>query len=103
MIEAIWGLGKGKMRDSGHWLRVWELFDRIVEMPQEQRVDALRELEDNEAVRTEVEALLRANDNAGDSTPETDGNEQAPLLQPGTRVGCWQVESLLGRGGMGEV
>ncbi|KGM50885.1 hypothetical protein N792_02695 [Lysobacter concretionis Ko07 = DSM 16239] len=91
------------MHDSEHWLRVWELFDRIVELPSAQRADALRELEDDEAVRAEVAALLRANDSHGESSPAADGSEQAPRLWPGTEVGCWQVQSLLGRGGMGEV
>ncbi|HUH89555.1 MAG TPA: serine/threonine-protein kinase [Lysobacter sp.] len=91
------------MHDSEHWLRVWELFDRIVELPSAQHADALRELEADEAVRAEVAALLRANDNHGESTPAADGSEQAPRLPPGTRIGCWQAQSLLGRGGMGEV
>ncbi len=90
------------MHGSERWLRIWDLFDRIVELPQGQRAQALQKLEGDEAIHTEVEALLRANDNDRDTSPAS-GNDPAPRLSPGTQVGCWQVESLVGRGGMGEV
>ncbi|HYE62374.1 MAG TPA: serine/threonine-protein kinase [Phycisphaerales bacterium] len=69
---------------------------------------------DDPALRSEVEALLKFHDGAGeflnDPVPLSDGlNTFAPqhdageTLGPGTRVGEYTIERLLGEGGMGVV
>ena len=89
------------MHDSDRRARAWALFDRVAELPRDERAATLARETDDPALRTEVEALLldydRTEANAG-------GTEQAgPQLATGTDVGRWRVERLIGCGGMGEV
>lgn len=89
------------MHDSDRRARAWALFDRVAELPPAERADALARETDDPALRGEVEALLRDFDQAeAAATPPAD---PGPLLAPGTEVGRWRVDRLLGRGGMGEV
>lgn len=87
--------------DAARWKRVWELFDLLAELDPPQREDRLYAMEPDAGIRNEVLALL-ASDDAGTVVPAAAAPMQ-PRLAPGTRIGRWQVESLLGRGGMGEV
>src|SRR5690625_5279460 len=87
--------------DAAHWKRVWELFDVIAELPHGERAEALNAMEPDPAVRKEVLALLASDDDAT-ATPGP-AAEIPPMLAPQTQVGHWRVESLIGRGGMGEV
>ena len=59
----------------------------------------------DEALRAEVEAMLTAHDNAGDpgSIPAIALSEQMLRLQPGTAVGRYKIDALIGAGGMGQV
>src|SRR5690606_10847615 len=96
-LRALGGPGM----DAVRWKRVWELFDVVAEVDPQGREDALRAMEPDPGIRDEVLALLAADDVATVTSgpiPET-----APKLPAGTHVGSWRVESLLGRGGMGEV
>ena len=91
------------MDDATRWKRVWELFDAVAEMPPEGREAALASLEPDALIREEVRVLL-----AADAAPATGpgpgpGSGSTPMLAPGAVVGHWRVDSLLGRGGMGEV
>lgn len=87
--------------DATRWKRVWELFDTVVEIPHAQRHEHLEAMEADPDIRREVMALL-AEDDLATMDPQP-APAAAPLLSPGTMVGRWQVESLIGRGGMGEV
>lgn len=90
------------MQDAERLQRVWELFDITVELAAEVRAAELAALEPDAGIRTEVEALLLAADtHTLDSTAMPSPLPQ--LLPAGTRVGNWEIDSLLGRGGMGEV
>jgi eukaryotic-like serine/threonine-protein kinase len=59
----------------------------------------------DEAMRAEVEAMLAANDNAGDagSIPAIAVSEQMLRLQTGSVVGRYRIDALIGAGGMGQV
>lgn len=90
------------MTDTPQLQRAWSLFDRLVDLPPEQRRQALEAEAPDPALAGEVEALLRdyeQADAASDALPEP----VPPQLAAGTVVGGWQVAGLLGRGGMGEV
>ena len=101
-ISEIGATGNGFMQDAKRLQRVWELFDLIAEMAVAQRASELTALEPDAGIRAEVETLLQAADNHTlDGSPLP--SPMAPLLPAGTRVGRWEIDSLLGRGGMGEV
>jgi Tol biopolymer transport system component len=87
--------------DSEGWQRVKEVLGAALELPPEERAAYLkRSAQGNEALLREVEALLRAHDQAGDFLQA--GTAPSPL-SPGTRLGPYEVGELLGVGGMGEV
>ena len=90
------------MQEANRLKRVWELFDLIVELPADARAGQLVARESDPSIRAEVEALLHAADmHTVDATALL--APLPPLLSPGTAVGRWKIDSLLGRGGMGEV
>ncbi len=93
------------------WDRIAELFSSALEMPAAARhayvADASRG--DGE-LRREVLAMLEAHEGGTpllleeDHRPRlSDPAQRASDLAPGTRIGPWQVENLVGQGGMGEV
>ncbi|WP_222565703.1 serine/threonine-protein kinase [Novilysobacter antarcticus] len=90
------------MQDAKRLQRVWELFDLVVELPPGARARGLADLEPDAEIRTQVQALLH---DADTHTVDADALRAPlpPLLAPGTRVGRWEIDKLLGRGGMGEV
>lgn len=94
------------------WSRLRDLLERAIDLPVQQRRDYLaRECPDDPDVRREAEAILEAHDAAGTyldppqspwfDTPATESD--APLLTPGTLLGTFEIVSLLGAGGMGQV
>jgi serine/threonine-protein kinase len=85
------------------WNTLWGLFDRVVERPVAERAAWLDARCDDDGMRRELDALLRAHDRQ-DSLLDCDpiAVEDA-ALEPGERIGAWQVLSILGVGGMGEV
>ena len=78
-----------------NWRRIEELFHRASELPTAGRgAFLLAECEDDEDVRTEVEALLSAGD-SGDELPR-------PFfpagLRPGERIGRYEILAACGQG-----
>ena len=97
--------------DPQHWQRVKEIFQGALERHAADRVSFLdRECGAQADVREEVESLLRSYEVAG-SFMESPAVAQAAdalagaeqRLTPGQRVKHYQIVSLTGEGGMGEV
>ena len=93
---------------ANQWERARALFQSALEKPEPDRTAFLADAcEGDEAIRREVEALIAAHDAAGGflETPvfRVNSDTVAPALQPGDRLGNFEVLGVLGRGGMGEV
>ena len=104
---------------NAHWERIQELFDAALALDQPGRDALLTEACDgDEELLREVQSLLAAHDDAGSfiqpSVTAIEGSrsrrdrgedfeEPPPALLPGTRLGRYEIESCLGKGGMGEV
>jgi serine/threonine-protein kinase len=103
--------------DSARWQRIRELFERAVELDAVERAALLDADCDGDArLRAEVEAMLAADAQAqqadtavGKAAPELlaelaahDQREHAARWI-GRRMGAWQLEREIGRGGMGAV
>ena len=93
-----------------NWARVKEVFAGARALSTDSRPAYLAEAcAGNEALRQEVESLL-ASDQRAKSFLEApamvrvdDARDQATLMMEGQRLGVYQVQALLGAGGMGEV
>ena len=93
-------------------LEIRDVFDRAASLPPKERGAFLaRACGTNEALRHEVERLLAADARLGSafdtepgSDPATGSSAAAAMsLQPGTRLGPYEIVDALGVGGMGEV
>ncbi len=90
------------------WRRIREVLASALERPPGERAAFLEAACGGDAkIRREVESLLDA-DASEPTVVVTPGNaadalEPRPELEPGTRLGPYEVRSLIGRGGMGEV
>jgi eukaryotic-like serine/threonine-protein kinase len=91
------------------WRQVDELYHAALAQPAGQRAAFLAQAcARDEALREKIESLLKAHERAGgflDSPvwPRRFGLADQTGLKPGTQVGPYQILSLLGVGGMGEV
>ena len=86
------------------WPRVKEIFQSALDQPPEKRSAFVREAcgADDE-VRTEVESLLLAHQEAGDFAQPGSEIRNLELDLIGRDIGAYRILSLLGSGGMGEV
>lgn len=89
------------------WTRLERLFADALTLPDARRSSFLqRECADDPALAREVEALLDAHETPGvlDTSPHAVElvTAHASLL-PGTCLGAWRIDTMIGRGGMGEV
>src|SRR5688572_9479288 len=94
---------------SDRWRHLERLYHAALERPSEERVAFLRDACDDDALRREVLSLLEQ--------PSMPGFLHAPALEVaaamvadvpampwvGRRFGVYQIQGLLGKGGMGEV
>lgn len=95
---------------TDQWLQIDQLFHAALEHPAAERAALLAEAcAGDEALRRELESLLDAHEETGDffETPPADlaadwlNGRPASLI--GQRLGHYQILSVLGKGGMGEV
>jgi serine/threonine protein kinase len=90
------------------WSKVESIFQRAVEADDSRRAAVLEEsCAGDEDLRREVESLLAQHKNAGDfiERPAFEA-ETSPAkfgLTKGTKIGDYEVQSLIGSGGMGQV
>src|SRR5262245_62165018 len=97
--------------DSQHWQQVKELFEAALERPVNERSQFLdRTCGSDNALRGEVESLLRSHDEAGSflETPAVASAAESLIerqnkLSAGQRVKHYEILGLIGEGGMGEV
>lgn len=95
------------MTDAASWARTEELFDRLVDRPQEEWAAALESECDDPEVRREVLALLKADREVARLDAVVEGAFAAArhLMSEDSpdRLGPWRLVREIGRGGMGTV
>lgn len=90
------------------WRAISALFDAAMDQPADQRGAYVRAHADSERVASQVRAMIAAAATGDDADGLPTGGArgaQPPIPEPaiGTRVGPWQLDALMGRGGMGTV
>src|SRR6188472_4546173 len=88
------------------WQQITAMFHAALLRDSDQRRSFLHDgCGADDALRTEVEAMLAAHDNAGDadSIPAIAVSEQMPRLESGSTVGRYRIDAFIGAGGMGQV
>jgi serine/threonine protein kinase/Tol biopolymer transport system component len=84
------------------WLQIKSVLGQALELRVEQRNAFLdRTCNDDHALRQELESLLAAGEEGRSSFLQFP--PRAPKLEKGARLGEYEIQSLLGAGGMGEV
>ncbi len=95
------------MGEKTHWQREQLLLKRLLEAPEQNRAQLLRDSCEQTEVRKSVENLLAAWSNSESflesPAASRNSNGEHGSLQPGQMLGAYEVRSLLGHGGMGSV
>ncbi len=87
-----------------HWQRISALFDAAMERPSCEREAYVRaEAGDDETITAVLRLVIAAERETGFMATSAGSAADTPGLSPGDRLGAWQVDSLIGQGGMGEV
>jgi len=90
--------------DPERWRRIEELYHAAQSLSGEARTRFLvQQCAQDQALRSEVESLLTQTDQTWAPAGSPVGVTPAIMLATGQRIGAYQVVSLLGAGGMGEV
>lgn len=89
------------------WKNLWRHFEALVKLPAGQRLPELEALaQQDHALAFEIRQLLAAHDSGTsplDLPPVEFSASPKPILSPGTKIGAWRLDQLIGQGGMGEV
>ncbi|MEO5706313.1 MAG: serine/threonine-protein kinase [Alteraurantiacibacter sp.] len=94
---------------KAEWAEVRTRFDEIIDLPTRSRADYLAKLSLPPHIAQQLQALLKAATTSGvldGGVPGLEPDGMRPgfaSLPQGTRVGAFEVDRLIGRGGMGEV
>jgi eukaryotic-like serine/threonine-protein kinase len=92
---------------SQRWARLEPLFFRAIAQPRATRDAFLeRNCGGDADLRRELDELLRSHDAVGfmdTALPTAESITLQPSFAAGTSLGCWRIEQIIGRGGMGEV
>src|ERR1700756_4285879 len=104
-----------RLMQAERWKKIESIFQKALEHDESHRAAVIEDsCAGDKSLRREVESLLAHHQNAGDfieapafESSETDKSEvrdQAPVaLQPGMRLGEFEIQKLIGSGGMGGV
>jgi serine/threonine protein kinase/formylglycine-generating enzyme required for sulfatase activity len=90
------------------WREISRIFNAALEQPlAERRAFVAQRCQDDDSLKSDIEALLLAHeeDDSFIDAPEIGltAFDAVPELSPGEKIGSFQIISLLGKGGMGEV
>jgi len=95
---------------SGHWDKLQEVFNRVVEHPVDERAAVLAAACGvDEELRREVEELLAIDQGSGDTLRDAIGGAVANVVEGqrskllGAVIGQYRITRILGHGGMGTV
>jgi eukaryotic-like serine/threonine-protein kinase len=93
----------GMSMTSERWQQIKSVLQDALELPVHQRTRFVAEAcSDDPTLRQEVESFLAIEDHEV-LTGMLESSERRVALPPGTKLGDYEVQSLLGMGGMGEV
>ncbi|MAI91219.1 serine/threonine-protein kinase [Ponticaulis sp.] len=88
-----------------NWEQVSHLFDQAMEKPEDERAGYVQSEASSPELAEQVLRLISAAERETGflATGESGQVVDRVILEPGTRLGNWKIESPLGAGGMGEV